>query len=305
MLQNSFVHLAGVGPVREKKLWAKGIRHWADLRQHLQEHLEQPAPAPDRKKRSPLPAVLLDQASEHLDRLHRAEQAYRDKDLAYFYRFMPRDQLWRMVPEFFDDIAYLDIETTGSGLPPLSYSTTICFYFRGQVYQEHEPAKKQALIRRIYSECKILVTFFGEVFDVPFLTAEYGIPLEKAHLDLCFWLKRNGFKGGLKKIQKLFSDIPSRNSMDLDGFDAVRLWRLHQKGVPGALETLMTYNAEDTVVLEPLLLKAYELETRKYPEFALPRLAERAWPKLGTQVSPEVYQLLRSEPAQFFPRPAF
>jgi uncharacterized protein YprB with RNaseH-like and TPR domain len=139
----------------------------------------------------------------------------------------------------------------------------------------------------------MIVTFFGAAFDVPFLTAEFGVPFDKPHLDLCFWLRRLGCKGGLKRIQKQFPSIPLRTSMDIDGYDAVRLWRLHTKGVPGALETLLAYNAEDTVVLEPLLVEAWRLELARHPDFGLEPLPSRDWPEIPTRVWPEVYGLLR------------
>jgi uncharacterized protein len=206
------------------------------------------------------------------------------------------------VPECFNDadagIAYLDIETTGTGHPPLCESTTITFYFKGQVLQEHDHAKKKALIKKVLDECSMVCTFFGEAFDVPFLEKEYGILFKKPHVDLCFWLKRLGYKGGLKKVQKLFKEIPERLSLDIDGFDAVRLWKLHKRGVDGALETLLTYNAEDTVVLEPLLVIAYNLEVEKNAQSAptrLEKLPMRSLPELTTKVHRKVYDYLRGQ----------
>ena len=155
--------------------------------------------------------------------------------------------------DFFDEIAFLDIETNGLYLPPSSNSTTITFYFRGQLYQEHEHRRKEALLHKIHAEAAIYCTYFGEVFDLPFLRREFHLPLLKPHLDLCFWLKRLGYNGGLKKVEKSFDDIPRRQSLDIGGLDAVRLWEFHQRGVSGALDTLLTYNAEDTIVLESLL----------------------------------------------------
>jgi len=42
----------------------------------------------------------------------------------------------------------------------------------------------------------------------------------------------------------------------VDGLDAVRLWREHQRGAHGALETLLAYNAADVLSLELLCLHA-------------------------------------------------
>ena len=84
--------------------------------------------------------------------------------------------------------------------------------------------------------------------------------------------------------------------MDIDGFDAVRLWRMHKRGVPRALETLMTYNAEDSLVLQPLLHIAYEREFDRHPELPLRSLNEPLpLPAIATQVDPFAYAVLRGE----------
>jgi uncharacterized protein YprB with RNaseH-like and TPR domain len=275
LIPRSFCHIPGIGPKAELKLWEKGIHDWDRL------HTE--APALFKGDKPGLVRNCLDASLK----------AWEKRDLHYFYRSMPREQLWRILPGFADQVAYLDIETTGMGHPPACHSTTITFYFKGEVLQEYDHRRKLALIRRILDESPIVCTFFGESFDVPFLEREYGIRFDKAHLDLCHWLKRLGYRGGLKKVQKMFADIPERASMDIDGFDAIRLWRMHERGIPGALETLLTYNAEDTVVLAPLLVKAFNMEVDRHPHLGTTRLPMCELPELTTRVHREVYDLLR------------
>jgi uncharacterized protein len=276
MLQRSFIHLPGIGPTTERKLWERGIQSWAQL------HYEASHVFKEAK------------AGVVRDAIERSDRAYGSRDFSFFSSALPRDQLWRLIPEVsLDDVAFLDIETTGLGFPPAAHSTTITFYYQGRVLQEHDRQAKLELIRAVTADCSLLVTFFGQAFDVPFLTHEYGHRFEMPHLDLCFWLKRLGYRGGLKKVQKRFASIPLRTSMDIDGYDAVRLWRLHERGVSGALETLLAYNAEDTVVLEPLLVEAFNLEVAKNAEHGLQPLASRPWPALPTEVRPEIYELLR------------
>lgn len=279
MLNKSFVHLPGIGLSTERKLWDRGVQSWQHLNQYAPSFFEGPR----------LQTIL--------QALNETQTAWETRDLAFFYRAMPRPELWRLVPQFFDDIAYLDIETNGLKLPPCSQSTTITFYFRGQLYQEHEHHLKELLCKKIDAEATIYCSFFGEVFDIPFLRKEFNVPFNKAHLDLCFWLKRLGFQGGLKKVEKMFDDVRKRGSMDIDGLDAVRLWALHKKGVPGALETLLTYNAEDTLVLEALLVKAFNLEVDKRPYLGLEKLEARATPPLKTAIDPKIYDRLRSTPS--------
>jgi uncharacterized protein YprB with RNaseH-like and TPR domain len=285
MLTRSFCHIPGIGPKAELKLWESGIESW--------EKLHDEAPQIFKAERSGIVR----------EKLAASNEAYQRNDLYYFYQTMPREHLWRLLPGRLDEVAYLDIETTGMGRPPACHSTTITFYHRGEVLQEHDRERKRLLIDKVLAESSILCTFFGECFDVPFLQQEYGIEFRKAHLDLCHWMKRLGHQGGLKKIQKRFPEIPLRESLDIDGFDAVRLWQMHRRGVEGALETLLTYNAEDTIVLAPLLAKAFNLELERQVKMnptvfesarhSMRPLAIPALPALHTGVSRSVYNLLR------------
>jgi len=62
--------------------------------------------------------------------------------------------------------------------------------------------------------------------------------------------KTVGLDGGLKQVER---DIGvERDRPDISGRDAVRLWREHESGVDGALDTLISYNREDAVNLKTL-----------------------------------------------------
>jgi len=94
------------------------------------------------------------------------------------------------------------------------------------------------------------VTFNGKRFDVPFLEANFDIDLQRPHLDLLYTCKKIGLSGGLKQVEQ---DIGiERDRPDISGRDAVRLWREHERGQDGSLETLISYNREDTVNLQTL-----------------------------------------------------
>lgn len=279
MLQKTFVHLPGIGLSTEKKLWDRGIGSWADLQRF----------APTYFNGGRLKTVQ--------DELEKTFKAWEAKDLFYFHQTLPHTELWRFLPRFLDDVAYLDIETDGLRLPPQSRSTTITFYFRGEVLQAHELREKRRLVERMAAEARIFCTYFGDVFDLPFLRKEFNLLLRTATLDLCFWLKRLGFNGGLKKVEKEFPNIRARQSQDIGGLDAVRLWKWHEKGLPGALETLLSYNAEDTIVLETLLVNAYNLEIARRPHLGLKALGYQEQVKPPTSVDLSVYERLRARAA--------
>lgn len=279
MLENSFVHLPGIGSETEERLWSEGLKTWAQLQDRVHDIFG--------AKR----ALQIQTALEE------SREAYSGGELAYFQARFKGNEMWRLLPSVLktspEKIAYLDIETTGLGFPPQMKSTTIAVYYDNQLLLEHEPMRKRALLEEVDSAAKVLVTFNGGTFDLPFLRREFGLRFAQAHVDLRFWLAKLGHRGGLKAIQKAFPDVRQRDSMDIDGFDAVRLWNLHKKGVPNALETLLTYNAEDTLVLEPLVHAGLNLESRKRPALQLGEFEAPPAPEIPYEVCPIIYRMLR------------
>ncbi len=276
LLRRSFVHLKGVGPRSEKHLWKQGFTDW--------EQLLSKAPQLYSSKR----------LKDVIQSLESSLDAWNRGDLYYFDRQLPTSDRWRLIPGGFEDIAYFDIEAANGGMPPATESTAVAFFFRGELYQEFEYSRKRELLQWIMDEASLFCTYNGAAYDLPFLSAEFGMKLDKAHIDLCPWLRRHGFKGGLKTIQQTSIHLHQRSSLDLNGFDAVRLWRLHEEHHAGALETLLTYNAEDVLILEPLLVEAFNREVEAHPELNLQKITSAPIPLLKTSIDPEIYQLLRN-----------
>jgi uncharacterized protein YprB with RNaseH-like and TPR domain len=281
MLENSFVHLPGVGPQTEERLWSLGCHTWDHLTERLPEFF-------GRQK-----------ASKLLGAIEESRAAHDSGEFEYFRERLKGADQWRMLPSILksglaDQIAYLDIETTGLGFPPASESTSIAVLFNGELHLEYKSDRKRQLLERIEKEAALIVTFNGMTFDLPFLRREFDLQLRHPHLDLRYWFARLGHRGGLKKIQKGFPEVPQRVSMDIDGFDAVRLWRMHDWGVENALETLLTYNAEDTIVLEQLVFTGLNLEAEQKPHLRLERYDLPLAPAIPTRVCPNVYKMLRA-----------
>ena len=78
------------------------------------------------------------------------------------------------------------------------------------------------VIKDIY-DYKVLITYNGKLFDIPFIENFFNVELNHAQIDLRYILKSLGYVGGLKSCEKQLG----LNRYDLDGIDgsmAIQLW---------------------------------------------------------------------------------
>jgi uncharacterized protein YprB with RNaseH-like and TPR domain len=249
MLENTFCHIRGIGPITEHQLWSDGVPSWEAALTH--EHLAL----------SPTRAV-------HLRRSVQESIAHLDRDDAgFFFQRLPTGQQWRAFPEFRHSVAYLDIETTGLGGPDLSNSgdhiTTISIY-DGRSISCYVHGHNLDAFREDIARYALIVTYNGKCFDVPFIENSLGIALPQAHIDLRYVLASLGYRGGLKGCERQLG-LDRQDLQDVDGFFAVLLWDDFQDGNMRALETLLAYNILDVVNLEALMVIAYNLKLQGTP----------------------------------------
>jgi len=152
--------------------------------------------------------------------------------------------------------AYLDIETTG--LSPHRHEITVigvCLERDGRVAvkQLYErtltPHRLLAALRPV----GVLHTYNGARFDLPFISRRLGVDLREhvEHVDLMYHCWRRRLFGGLKSVERQIGI--GRKVTDVDGFEAVRLWRRYRdEGCRASLRKLLRYNAEDVTNLIPL-----------------------------------------------------
>lgn len=234
MLEHTFIHLPGVGEKTETRLWDRGFLHWDDVTAH-----DDP-PFPRTKR-----GLALSTLEESRRRLGKG-------DSEFFAQRLPAGEHWRLFPDFGSRIGYLDIETTGLGNGSGDHITTIALY-DGRTVRTYVHGRNMEQFEDDIQDCRLLVTFNGKCFDVPFIEREMHLSLPSAHIDLRFVLKSLGIKGGLKNCEKRFG--LDRDELDgVDGYFAVLLWQeFLNTGNEAALETLLAYNAADVIGLELLL----------------------------------------------------
>ena len=118
---------------------------------------------------------------------------------------------------------------------------------------------------RDIEQFKIIVTYNGRCFDVPFIEKHFSIRMNHVHIDLRFLLKSLGFSGGLKGCERQLG-IDRGDLSDIDGYYAVILWNDYRRtGNEKKLKLLLDYNSADAKNLETLLVKAYNMNLKNTP----------------------------------------
>jgi hypothetical protein len=240
MLQRTFQHIPGVGPWREKDLWAQGIRTWDDF----------PAAGT---------GVCISRKTDDIARARIAEarEALARKDLRKLAELLPPREHWRLYPEFHQDAVYFDIETDGKD----AQAPTVVSLFDSAGLHVYIQGRNMDALPEAMAERRLWVTFNGSCFDVPVLRDYFGparFPVPDAHIDLRFVTRRLGMGGGLKEIEAKIGAERPPHLKGVRGYDAVLLWRAYlRRGDVEALRFLVEYNLYDSFQLRTLMDVAY------------------------------------------------
>lgn len=274
MLKNTFTHIPGIGIITEQRFWDSGIHNWDDFTQNCPFRLSQ---------------SKMDTISSYLEESH---QHLESGNPNYFSQLLQTAQHWRFFPEFRHSMVYLDIETTGLNryYDPI---TTISLYDGESIYYYVNGKNLDDFMDDIY-KYRVIVTYNGKTFDVPFIEKYFGIRLDHAQIDLRYILGSLGYRGGLKSCETQLG-IDRGDLKDIDGFFAVQLWYDYQRtGNPKALETLLAYNIQDVLTLENLMVISYNLKIKNTP-FYNNKLPEPVLPEIPFEVDMETVERIKSE----------
>ena len=186
MITNSFIFLERVGDKIEQNIWSNGIHDWDSFLKikNIKGFSRHRKLYYDRK--------LLD-----------ARKALYNFDSAYFLDLLPQSEMWRLYDFFREDTVFLDIETTG--LSKNNDDITVFGLYDGintkimigGINLDYRLLKKEL------QKYKLIVTFNGASFDLPFIEKRYPNLLPKIpNFDVRLITQKLGLKGGLKNIVK-------------------------------------------------------------------------------------------------------
>src|SRR3989338_2725027 len=235
MIQNSFIFLEKIKKGVEGNLWSQGISNWDDF-----------INAQRIKGISP-------QRKSYYDRkIAEARKALYSFDSSYFKRLLPQSEYYRLYDFFKEDCVFLDIETTG--LDFRNSDITVIGLFDGvntktMIKNINLNYKK---LKNELQRYKLIVTFNGSSFDVPFINKLYPSLLpDIPNFDVRSVTDRLGLKGGLKNIEKILG-IKRSNIVDkFYGGDALTLWRMYRAtGDDYYINLLVEYNEYDIMNLK-------------------------------------------------------
>jgi len=248
MLTSTFVHLKGIGQPTERRFWQDGIRDWMTF-----------------LSRSAVSGISVERKGLYDRDVAAAALAVEQGNSRYFARCLQPKEHWRLFDTFRHRILYMDIETTGTSVHD-GYVTMVGLYRNGRMRTLiHGDSLSSERLQDELDQADLLVTFFGSVFDIPYLKNAFrNVRFDLPHFDVCFAARRLGFRGGLKRIERELAIVRDSDIGALDGWEAVRLWRRWRAGDSAALELLIRYNQADTQNLEALSELLYPRLTANY-----------------------------------------
>jgi len=235
VIRNSFIFLERIGNKLEKNLWNNGISDWDIF-----------------LKKENIKGLSKSRKLYYDRKLMEARKNLFDSNSSYFLDILPQSQNWRLYDFFREDAVFLDIETTG-----LSKN-----YDDITVFGLYDGLNTKTMIQGInlnYNELKkelqkykLIVTFNGASFDIPFIEKRYSGLLPKVpNFDVRSLASQLGLVGGLKKIERDLNIKRKEIVEEFNGGDALTLWKMYRAtGDEYYLNLLVEYNEFDIVNLK-------------------------------------------------------
>ena len=251
MIESTFQIAPGIGAKKERAIWNSGVLKWDDF---LCEDVV---------------CGIKGEMKKRCDSyIEEAKVFLKENDSRGLCDLLKKGEEWRLYRRFKDDAAYLDIETDGLDRDSLVTVVTV-HRKKGTMTLTHGIDLDAESLQKALDGCKLLVTFNGKCFDVPVL--KYSFPtvdLDIPHFDLRYGCGRIGLRGGLKPIERILGITRADDIGDVDGEEAVRLWKEWERhGDSESLRILTKYNRADTINLESISQTVYDRLVGEYAGF--------------------------------------
>jgi len=223
MLRSTFQHLRGIGPRREIEFWRRGVTSWDAFSSQLEPQLS-----------------LFGQS----DLLAQSRLALESGDADFFAKRLPKREHYRIALSYPHQTLFLDIESTGLSL--YYDQITLVGWSFGRDYSAYVRGSDKRPLVRALSHAKVIVTFNGALFDLPFLRKEFPqAAIPTAHVDLRYMARRAGLRGTQKEIEEAIGVSRDPGVASLRGEHAPVLWHYYTRGDLPALRRLIRYNHAD------------------------------------------------------------
>jgi len=235
MIRNSFLLLPRIGCLAEQRIWEQGILCWDDFIKMRFVH-----------------GISAKTKLAYDRMLHKAAQALLEDDSSFF-NMLKKKHAWRLYPDFRDITVFLDIEV--SGVRAYDDITMIGLYDGERTMTMIRGINLDiSALRAVLARYKLIVTYNGSSFDLPFLRKRYpGLLPNVPEIDLRHLCNNIGLSGGLKEVEKSLGIKRSEIVEKIYGGDPKLLWkRYHATGDQYYLKLLVEYNEEDCVNLQNL-----------------------------------------------------
>jgi uncharacterized protein YprB with RNaseH-like and TPR domain/predicted nuclease with RNAse H fold/adenylate kinase family enzyme len=248
--------MAGVGHATEQRLWRNGYQSWDHLWQALNSGWSSSDVLRDRFVQTSLfddlgPRQKHPRTLAWLDCLDESRQSWKKLNYRFFTDLLRPSDQWRLLTSVMKDALFLDIETTGLS-SDLHYATVIGALYQGMFHQWVWPQPLDEL-RELLQSARILVTFNGRRFDVPFLQSHVpDLTFPDAHIDLLYIASAAALKGGQKVIEEKLGLKREDGIRDLSGREAVLAWCSGLYGDQKAYRQLLKYNRADVEMMPQL-----------------------------------------------------
>jgi uncharacterized protein YprB with RNaseH-like and TPR domain/predicted nuclease with RNAse H fold/dephospho-CoA kinase len=232
-ITSTFIHLNKIGKKSEHDLWNKKILTWDDYQNNIEKD-----------------SLFFDNTCS---KLFSSINAYNEKNIQFFVDNLPKSDYFRLALSFPEDVLFLDIETTG--LSQYYDHITMVGWSIGDKYDYFiNGISKETDLKQALSNAKIIVTFNGSIFDIPFIKKQFpNIHIPECHIDLRFFSKRIGLTGGQKKIEDEIGFKRNKSLKNTDGYMATVLWDQYKWGKKTSLEKLIAYNHSDVEGMKAIL----------------------------------------------------